>query len=127
MHDTQPPAELTDDSFQKAIQQSATPVLIAFWAEWSGSCHIMEPILDSLAQTHAGRLKVIRTNIENCPTTATHFGVITAPTLLVFHGWELVDLASGTISRSELEKRLQAVLSTPNSSTQSSQRTGEVS
>jgi len=115
MPDKQPPTNLTDESFDREIVQSSTPVLLAFWAEWSGNCHIMEPVLESIAQTQTGRLKVVRTNIDNCPTVAARFGVITFPTLLLFQFGELVDQATGTISRIELEQRLQVVLVTPES------------
>lgn len=99
--------ELTDDSFATALHQSALPVLVEFWAEWSGSCHIMAPILESLAESLAGSIKAMRMNIEHCPRTAKQFGVQTVPTLLLFRRGELVDSVSGSMPRSELAKRVE--------------------
>jgi thiol-disulfide isomerase/thioredoxin len=70
MDQSEPQVELTDDGFETAIHRSALPVLVEFWAEWSGGCHIMAPILGSLAKSLAGRIKVMRMNIEQCPRTA---------------------------------------------------------
>lgn len=105
--------ELTDESFTTEINRSAIPALVEFWAEWSGGCHIMEPILESLAESLAGRTKVIRMNIEQCPRTANQFGVRNVPCFLLFRRGELVDSVSGTLPRSELAKRVERNLNDP--------------
>jgi thioredoxin 1 len=98
--------ELTDDGFGTEIDRSVLPVLVEFWAEWSGGCHIMAPILESLAKSLAGRINVMRMNIEQCPRTASRFGVRGVPSFLLFRRGELVDLVSGILPRSELAKRV---------------------
>jgi thioredoxin 1 len=110
---SEPQVELTDDGFETEIHRSALPVLIEFWAEWSGGCHIMAPILESLAKSLAGRIKLMRMNIEQCPRTAKQFGVHTVPTMLLFRSGELVELISGSLPRSELAKRLERKLDGP--------------
>ena len=81
--------------------------------EWSGGCHIMAPILGSLAKSLVGRIKVMRMNIEQCPRTAKQFGVHTVPRRLLFRSGELVESVSGSLPRSELAKRLERNLDDP--------------
>ena len=99
--------EITDLSFEIDIHRSSIPVLVAFWAEWSGGCHIMLPILESLAESLAGRVAVVRMNIDQSPRTAEKYGVHKVPTLLLFRHGELVESIFGSLPRSELAKRVE--------------------
>ena len=103
-------SELPDDVFETEIHRSSLPVLVEFWAEWSGACHIMAPIVESIAQSLTGRVKVVRMNIETCSRAANQFSVSTVPTLLLFRSGALVDLLSRTISREELVRRVKRKL-----------------
>ena len=102
--------EMTDEDFETEIHRSPLPVLVEFWAEWSGTCHIMAPIVESIKKSLTGRVKVVRMNIETCPRTVTQFSVRTVPTLLLFQTGELVELLSGMMSREELERRIEREL-----------------
>ena len=97
---------LTDSSFEAELQRSAIPLLVAFWAEWSGGCYIMAPILDSIGESLDGRIKVIRMDIEKCSRTAQDFGVQMVPTLLLFRRGKLVDSISGIAPRSALLRQV---------------------
>jgi thioredoxin len=113
MEHHEPQAELTDDRFETEVNRAVLPVLVEFWAEWSGGSHIMAPILGSVAKMLAGRIRVVRMNIEQCPCTVEQFGVHTVPTLLLFRSGELVDSVSGSLPRSELTKRVEQNLDNP--------------
>ena len=104
---------LTDSRFEAELQRSALPLLVAFWAEWSGGCHIMGPILDSIGESLDGRIKLIRMNIEQCSRTARDFCVQTVPTLLVFRRGKLVDSISGITPRSALLEQVLRNLDPP--------------
>ena len=78
---------VTDDSFPAEVLQSEQPVLVDYWAEWCGPCKMIAPILDDIAKSYAGRLKVAKLNIDDNQTTPATYGVRGIPTLMLFkHG-----------------------------------------
>jgi thioredoxin 2 len=74
---------------------ASVPVLVDFWAPWCGPCKLIEPALDELAREHAGRLKIVRLNIDEAPAIAGRYGVQGVPTLMVVRDGEEVDRLTG--------------------------------
>jgi len=108
---------LTDRSFEHEILRSRLPLLVEFWAKWSGGCHIMAPIVDSLRDSLAGRITLMHMNIDLCPRTARRFCVHTVPTLLLFRRGTLVDSISGIVPRSVLFQQVVRNLDAPDAAT----------
>jgi len=79
---------VTDRDFEDRVLRSNTPVLVDFWAEWCGPCHMVAPVVEEIALEHAGRLRVAKLNIDDSPETAQRFGVLSIPTLILFSGGE---------------------------------------
>jgi thioredoxin-like negative regulator of GroEL len=102
--------ELSDEGLEAEIRRSSLPLIVELWAEWSGSCHIMRPILDSLSEAPTGRIRFVRIRIEDCPRTVNRYAVRAVPTLLLFRSGQLVDSVSGTWPRTELAKRVERSL-----------------
>jgi thioredoxin 1 len=75
---------LTDATFDEAIASSAEPVVVDFWAEWCGPCKMIAPILDEIANEHAGKISVAKLNVDENPDSARRFDVMSIPTLIVF-------------------------------------------
>jgi thioredoxin 1 len=75
---------LSDATFDEAIGGSDTPVLVDFWAEWCGPCHMIAPVLEEIASEQEGKLQIAKVNVDDNPNTAQRFNVMSIPTLLVF-------------------------------------------
>jgi thioredoxin 1 len=81
--------QVSDGTFEAEVLNSDTPVLIDFFAEWCGPCRMMAPVLDEVARDYAGKLKVVKVDVDEAEETAARFGVTAMPTfVLVKNGRE---------------------------------------
>jgi thioredoxin 1 len=76
--------QLSDSTFDETVGSASTPILVDFWAEWCGPCHMIAPILEELASEQAGKLTVAKVNVDENPNVALRFNVMSIPTLLLF-------------------------------------------
>jgi thioredoxin 1 len=75
---------VTDGDFQSQVLESTEPVLVDFWAEWCVPCHMVSPVVEEIARDHAGQMRAVKLNVDDNPTTARRYGVMSIPTLIVF-------------------------------------------
>jgi thioredoxin 1 len=94
--------QVTDDSFQADVLNSDTPVLVDYWAEWCGPCKSIAPILDEVAKEYAGKIKVMKLNIDENQDTPRKFGVRGIPTLMLFKNGSVEAQKVGALSKSQL-------------------------
>ena len=93
---------VTDATFKSEVLESATPVLVDYWAEWCGPCKMIAPILDEVSRDYAGKLKVAKLNIDENPKTPGEYGIRGIPTLLLFKGGTVEATKIGALSKSQL-------------------------
>jgi thioredoxin 1 len=93
---------VTDGNFESEVLQSQTPVLVDYWAEWCGPCKMIAPILDEVAKEYAGKLKVVKLNIDENQNTPAKFGIRGIPTLMLFKGGNVEATKVGALSKSQL-------------------------
>ena len=93
---------VTDDSFQSDVLQSDKPVLVDYWAEWSGPCKMIAPILDELAADYEGRVQIAKMNVDQNRDVPAQFGIRGIPTLMLFKGGELVATKVGAMPKAQL-------------------------
>ena len=98
------------DENTKAEIESGKPVVIDFWAEWCIPCKKIAPIIDELAEQFEGRVKIGKYNVEDSSDISTEFGIRNIPTILFFKDGNLVDKNVGSISKSNLEEKINALL-----------------
>ncbi len=101
---------VTDASFDSDVLQADVPVLIDFWAPWCGPCKAIAPVLDELAKDYAGRLKIVKMNVDDNQNTPSKFGVRSIPNLLLFKGGQVKEQIVGAVPKAVLVKAIDQVV-----------------
>ncbi|WP_374318510.1 thioredoxin TrxA [Aquabacterium sp.] len=101
---------ITDASFDADVLQSATPVLVDYWAEWCGPCKMIAPILDEVAKDYSGRLSIAKMNVDQNREVPAKFGIRGIPTLMIFKGGQLAATKVGALSKAQLTAFIDATL-----------------
>ncbi len=76
--------EVTEQTFNEVVLASDTPVVVDFWAEWCGPCRLVTPELEKLEREYDGKIKVVKLNIDDAPTVASRYGIMSIPTIALF-------------------------------------------
>jgi thioredoxin 1 len=103
-HVTNTPIHITDAAFEKEVLESSIPVLVDFWAPWCGPCHMIAPVLDRLAQTYAGRIRIVKLNVDENPNTAGLFQISGIPHLMLFKSGQMVGRLVGAHPQQNIEQ-----------------------
>ncbi len=96
--------------WESDVLKSTQPVLADFWAEWCGPCRAIAPILEELAGEMAGKLKIVKVNVDEAPELAQRYNVRSIPTLLVLKGGQVAGQMVGAMPKAALKSKVEALL-----------------
>lgn len=101
--------DITNENFDEIIK-SELPVMVDFGAEWCGPCKALAPSVEEMAAEFDGRAVICRADVEECDDVTMRFRIRNVPTVMFFKGGELKDKAVGSVQKSTLVEKLNALL-----------------
>ena len=102
--------EVSDATFDQEVLKSEQPVLVDFWAVWCGPCRAIAPIVEGIATSYAGKVKVAKVNVDENSATPSRYGIRGIPTLLFFKGGKVADQVVGFVSQEAIEDKIKHLL-----------------
>jgi thioredoxin 1 len=102
--------EVSDATFDQEVLKSEQPVLVDFWAVWCGPCKAIAPIVEGVAATYAGKLKVAKVNVDENGATPSRYGIRGIPALLFFKGGKVADQVVGFVPQDVIEEKVKRLL-----------------
>jgi len=96
-----------ETEFNEEVLKSELPVLVDFWAPWCAPCQMVSPIVEELAKDYEEKLKVYKMNVDEVPSVAQQYNIMSIPTLAIFKDGKVVDEIVGALPKSEIEKKIR--------------------
>lgn len=101
--------EATEATFEQEVLESEQPVIVDFWADWCGPCHLVAPILDQIAAEREGELRLVKVNVDEQPALAGRYGIQSIPTIVLFRNGVPAAAALGAQPKRAVERALGLV------------------
>jgi thioredoxin 1 len=103
-------SHVTDANFEQEVLKSDKPVLVDFWAPWCGPCKAIAPVIEELANEYAGRLKVVKINVDDNPQTPQQYNVRGIPNLLIIKGGQVANQIVGAVPKRNLVQAVDSAI-----------------
>jgi thioredoxin 2 len=102
--------EARDDDFDQVVGAARLPVVVDLWAEWCGPCRMVSPALEQLAHQMAGRLKVVKVNVDTSPALSQRFDARSIPTLVLVRNGAVVSRQVGAAPAHAIKQWVDSAL-----------------
>src|SRR6056297_2482338 len=100
------PVKVTDGNFNTEVINSDKRVLVDFWAEWCGPCRMVAPVVEDIAKEYSADVKVAKLNVDENQSTASRYGIMSIPTMLVMEDGKVKDKLVGYMPKKKLVNKL---------------------
>src|SRR3972149_11714678 len=95
--------EITEKNFEQEVLKSDIPVLVDFWAVWCGPCRMVAPVVEEISEEYSGKVKVVKLNVDDNPSLASKYKVMSIPTLMLFKDGKIVDQLIGAQGKAQIK------------------------
>jgi len=102
--------KVSDANFEAEVLKSTEPVVVDFWAEWCGPCRMIAPALEEISGAMGAKVKIVKLNVDENPATASKYGIMSIPTLMIFKNGELAARQIGAAPKQKLEQWISAAV-----------------
>ena len=102
--------EVTDGNFQTEVVDSKIPVVVDFFATWCGPCKVLSPVIEEVSKDYAGKVKVVKMDVDKSNETAVKFSIMSVPTVVFFKGGKEIGRNIGSVPKGVLEEQLAKVM-----------------
>jgi len=102
--------EINSDAFEAEVLKADVPVIVDLWAPWCGPCKALAPTLEDIAAEYDGKIKIVKVNIDENPTVASNYNVMSIPTLLIFKEGNIEGQIVGLVSKSKIEDKFAGLI-----------------
>ena len=96
--------KVTDATFDQDVLKASEPVVVDFWAEWCGPCRMIAPALEEISKSLNGKVKIVKLNVDENPGTASKYGIMSIPTLMLFKNGEIASRQVGAAPKQKLHQ-----------------------